>query len=106
MGDRVHFGQGVTLLTMDHEIGPAEERCGRLMTAPIRIDEGVWIASHVTILPGVSVGRGAVVAAGSVVATDVAPDTLVGGIPARVIRNLEEEAPPSMRRYRAEPAGG
>jgi maltose O-acetyltransferase len=104
IGNRVHFGQGVTLLTMDHEIGPAEERCGRLVAAPIRIDDGAWIASHVTILPGVSVGRGAIVAAGALVTADVAPDTMVGGVPARLVRSLDDDAPQSMRRQRSEPA--
>lgn len=106
IGNRVHFGQGVTLLTMDHEIGPTEERCGRLVAAPIRVDDGAWIASHVTILPGVSVGRGAIVAAGALVAADVAPDTMVGGVPAKFVRNLDDDAPQSMRRQRAEPADG
>ncbi len=104
IGDRVHFGQGVTLLTMDHEIGPAEERCGRLVAAPIRIGDGAWIASHVTVLPGVSIGRGAIVAAGALVTADVAPDTMVGGVPARLVRSLDDDAPQSMRRQRSEPA--
>lgn len=104
VGNRVHFGQGVTLLTMDHEIGPAEERCGQLVAAPIHIDDGAWIASQVTILPGVSIGRGAIVAAGALVAADVAPDTMVGGVPARLVRSLDDAAPPSMRRQRSEPA--
>jgi maltose O-acetyltransferase len=104
VGDRVHFGQGVTLLTMDHEIGPAEERCGRLVSAPIHIGDGAWIASQVTILPGVSVGRGAIVAAGALVTADVPPDTMVGGVPARLVRNLDDDAPPSIRRQRSEPA--
>lgn len=106
IGNRVHFGQAVTLLTMDHEIGSTEERCGRLVAAPIRIDDGAWIASHVTILPGVSVGRGAIVAAGALVAADVPPDTMVGGVPAKFVRNLDDDAPQSMRRQRSEPADG
>jgi tetrahydrodipicolinate N-succinyltransferase len=58
------------------------------VAAPISIGDGVWIGSRVTVLPGVSVGRGAVVAAGAVVTRDVAPDTLVAGIPAVVVKHL------------------
>jgi acetyltransferase-like isoleucine patch superfamily enzyme len=56
--------------------------------APITIEDGVWIASRVTLLPGVTVGTGAVVAAGAVVRRDVPPHTLVGGVPSRVLRDL------------------
>jgi maltose O-acetyltransferase len=106
IGDRVHFGQEVMLLTMEHDIGSEEERCGRLTTAPICIEDGAWLASRVTILPGVTVGRGAVVAAGAVVTTDVPPNCLVGGTPARWIRHLDDGAPRSVRRARARPARG
>jgi maltose O-acetyltransferase len=104
IGDRVHFGQEILLLTMDHEFGPREERCGRLTSAPIRIEDGVWLGSRVTILPGVTVGHGSTVAAGAVVTHDVAPNSLVGGVPAKVLRDLEDGAPPSIRRRRARPA--
>jgi len=104
IGSRVHLGQDVMLLTMDHEIESSDERCGRLMAAPIRIGDGAWIASRATILPGISVGRGAVVAAGAVVATDVPPDTLVGGVPARVLRHLDSTPPQSSRLSFAKPA--
>jgi maltose O-acetyltransferase len=103
VGNRVHFGQGVVLLTVDHEIGTREERCARRTVAPIWIGNGVWIASRVTILPGVSVGHGAVVATGAVVTADVPPDTLVGGVPARVVRHLDQDSPTSVRRRRADP---
>jgi maltose O-acetyltransferase len=98
IGSRVHFGHDVMLLTVNHELGRSGERCGRLIATPIRIEDGVWVASRVTILPGVSVGRGAVIAAGAVVVTDVAPDTLVGGVPAKVVRDLGSEGPPSSAR--------
>ncbi|HSJ66765.1 MAG TPA: acyltransferase [Anditalea sp.] len=56
--------------------------------APITIEDNVWIATRSIILRGVTIGKGAVVAAGSVVTKDVAPYTLVGGIPAKIIKNL------------------
>jgi maltose O-acetyltransferase len=88
----VNLGHAVTLLTIDHEIGNAYKRCGLSHSGPIVIGNGVWIASNAVILPGVTVGDGAVVAAGAVVTKDVAPNTLVGGVPARAIRELPEEA--------------
>lgn len=89
IGDHVQLGHDVVLLTIDHKIGPSGGRCGGQAAAPIEIGDGVWIASRVTILPGVSIGRGAVVAAGAVVSRDVAPNTLVAGVPARLVRDLE-----------------
>jgi maltose O-acetyltransferase len=103
IGDRVRLGHQVALLTVDHEIGPSEQRCGQVLVAPIIIGDGAWLASHVTILPGVSVGNGSIVAAGAVVTHDVPPNTLVAGVPARVVRNLAEDAPPvSRHRFTAE----
>ncbi len=88
-------------------MGPSEARCGRLVAAPITIGNGVWIASRVTILPGITIGDGAVVAAGAVVTRDVAPNTLVGGVPAKVVRDLDLDidfdAPQSVRRSRSQP---
>jgi maltose O-acetyltransferase len=103
IGDQVRLGQHVTLLTLDHEIGPPERRCGRLTAAPIEIGDGAWLSSNVTLLPGVAVGSGAVVGAGALVSKDVPPNTLVAGVPARVVRNLAHEATPSGRRQRASP---
>jgi maltose O-acetyltransferase len=99
IGSNVYVGHDVMLLTIDHEIGSSERRCGPHATAPVSIGDGAWIASRAVILAGVTVGAGAVVAAGAVVTRDVAADTLVGGTPARVIRSLEESQPLS-RRFR------
>ena len=59
--------------------------------ASIRVEKNVWIGSHVTILSGVTIGENAIVAAGAVVTKDVPAGTVVGGVPAKVIRRLEAE---------------
>jgi serine acetyltransferase len=98
IGNRVYIGHDVTLLTVDHEIGSTKQRCGGHDRLPIIIRDGVWLGSRVTILPGVNVGEGAVVAAGAVVARDVPPDTLVAGVPAEVVRELDLGVPSSIRK--------
>lgn len=90
LGEGVSVGHHSVLITTDHAIGPASFRAGTASVAPITIGDGAWLAAGVTVLPGVSVGAGAVVAAGAVVTKDVPPNTLVGGIPAKAIRVLEE----------------
>jgi maltose O-acetyltransferase len=105
IGSGVRLGHDVMLLTFDHDIGPSEYRCGRLVAAPIRIGNGAWIGSRATILPGVSIGDGAVIGAGALVTRDVPPNTLVAGVPARSVRDLDEAATPlSSRRARSVPA--
>lgn len=89
LGDRVWIGHHAVLITTNHEIGTEWQRCGGWKPSPIVIGNGVWIGARVTVLPGVTIGQGAVVAAGSVVTKDVPPNTLVGGVPAKVIRTLE-----------------
>ncbi|MBC8138483.1 MAG: acyltransferase [Fibrella sp.] len=88
LGNGVAVGHHVVIVTTAHEIGPPEMRSGRHLHKPVTIGDGAWIAANVTLLPGVTIGRGAVVAAGSVVTRDVPDNTLVGGVPARVIRKL------------------
>ena len=93
IGRRVTFGPDVMLLTTTHEIGGSAHRCADHVRAPIRIGDGVWIGARATVLPGVTIGDGAVVGAGALVASDVEPDTLVGGVPARRIRQLDADDP-------------
>ena len=88
IGDRVLIAAHVAITTRGHPIAPP--RFGVTVDAPIVIDDDVWIGTHATILPGVTVGRGSVVAAGAVVTTSVPPGVVVGGVPARVIREIDE----------------
>lgn len=89
IGDRVAFGHEVMILTDTHEIGDQGRRAGPLVARPVEIGDGAWIGARAMLLPGVRIGAGAVVAAGAVVTKDVAPHTVVGGTPARSIRELD-----------------
>jgi acetyltransferase-like isoleucine patch superfamily enzyme len=90
LGDDVQLGPGTSIITTTHEIGPAHDRAGPLVTAQVVIGSGCWLGANVTVLPGVTVGAGSVVAAGAVVTSDVPPNVIVAGVPARVIRKLAE----------------
>ncbi|HLG12638.1 MAG TPA: DapH/DapD/GlmU-related protein [Dehalococcoidia bacterium] len=88
IGDQVRFGQEVLVLTHTHFIGPAQRRAGALQAKPVQIGNGVWLGARVTVLPGVTIGDGAIVAAGSMVTQDVPANTLVGGVPAKTMKDL------------------
>lgn len=82
IGDNVSLSMGVWIWTMQHD--PQDpEFCGE--GGMVVIEDFVWLSCRVVILPGVTVGRGAVVAAGAIVTKDVPPYTIVGGVPAKKI---------------------
>jgi maltose O-acetyltransferase len=93
IGRWVTFGPDVMLLTTTHEIGGPGHRCAEHVRAPIVIGDGVWIGARATVLPGVHVGDGAVVGASALVMADVEPNTVVAGVPARLVRRLDTPAP-------------
>jgi acetyltransferase-like isoleucine patch superfamily enzyme len=78
LGERVMVGPKATFITVGHPVD-VEQRRLWLTGAPIDVAENVWIGAGATILPGVSIGRDAVIAAGAIVADDVAPGSLVAG---------------------------
>ena len=86
--DRAALGHEVMILTDSHALGPAGRRAGDLYARPVRIGAGAWLGARAIILPGVTVGPGAVVAAGAVVSRDVPANNMVGGVPARLIKEL------------------
>lgn len=87
IGDEVLIAPNVSLLSSGHPLEPFE-RTRRVTAAPIVIGRNVWLGVGSTVLQGVTIGADSVVAAGSVVTRDVPSATLVGGVPARVIREL------------------
>lgn len=87
IGDNVLIGSQTVLATINHSLLP-EERSNN-HPSPIHIGNGVWIGTHVTILPGVNIGDHAVIAAGAVVAQDVPADVVVGGVPAKIIKHID-----------------
>jgi acetyltransferase-like isoleucine patch superfamily enzyme len=82
--DDVLIGPKVNIVTENHPLDPANRRA--LISKPILIKRNAWIGAAATILPGVTIGENAVVAAGAVVSKDVPANTVVGGIPARHIK--------------------
>ena len=86
IGDGAFIGPMVVLATLNHEQDP--KRRGELIPKPIHIGKNVWIGAHATVLQGVMVGDGAIIAAGAVVKKDVPSGVIVGGVPAKMIKQI------------------
>lgn len=86
IGDGSLIGHNCIMATINHD--PEPSRRGSMTFKPIHIGKDVWIGANATITPGVTIGDGAIIAAGAVVTKDVAPRTVVGGVPARFINNI------------------
>ena len=84
--DGALLGHNVVLATLNHCMIP--EQRANLEPAPIHIGKNVWIGANAMVLPGVTIGDGAVVAAGAIVTKDVPANSIVGGIPAKKIKNV------------------
>lgn len=91
IGANAGLGVNTVVLTSDHDMGPPEARIGEWHHKPVTIGEGCWVGARCLILAGVTLGPGCVVAAGSVVRHDCAPNTVYAGVPARPIRELHED---------------
>ena len=87
IGDDCQIGHNVVFATLNHGLAPKDRKI--TYPAPIVLGKNVWIGSNATILQGVTIGDNAIVAAGAVVTKDVAANTVVGGVPAKFIRNIE-----------------
>lgn len=85
--DDVLIASSVSISTEAHPNEPNQRL--QLFTKPVHIKQGAWIGMGATILPGVSIGRNSIVAAGAVVVRDVPDDVIVAGVPAKVIKTLK-----------------
>ena len=94
LGNDVLIGPNVVMRASDHVIDSMEEpiREQGHTGGQIIVEDGVWLGANVVVTQGVRIGHGAVVAAGGVVTRDVEPDTLVGGVPVRLIRKRDRQA--------------
>jgi maltose O-acetyltransferase len=88
IGDNCAIGLGVKFITSTHDIGGSEKRAGRLYGLPIVVGDGCWFGSNVTVLPGVTIGNGCIIAAGAVVTKDCQPNGMYAGVPARRVKEL------------------
>lgn len=99
IGNNVRIGPYTLIMDSDFHDVYDPSRDGKV--GGVEIGDDVWIASKATILKGVKIGKGAIVSAGAVVTKDVPPFSLVGGVPARVIKYMKEPAAPEMTHYNA-----
>ena len=88
IGDDVLVGPQTIIATLNHD--PAPDKRGGMIPKPVKIENKVWLGARVTICPGVTIGEGAIVGAGAVVTKNVAPRTVVAGVPARTIRQIDQ----------------
>lgn len=91
IGDYVMIAPNTLITTVNHPMNPSGRRKHLGIAKPVTIGNDVWIGANVTILPGVTIGNNVVVAAGAVVTKDVPDNVLVGGVPARVIKEIEND---------------
>lgn len=96
LGDGVFISSNVVLSTVNHDFDPLKRSTA--YPSPIVIGNNVWIGASVTVVPGVRVGDGSIIGAGAVVTHDVPPNTIVAGVPARIIRPIRPGDRPRLRR--------
>lgn len=87
IGDGALIGHNVMIATLNHSQDPAHR--GDMIPLPVHIGKKVWIGANATILPGVTIGDNTIIAAGAVVTKDVKANTIVGGIPAKFIKEIQ-----------------
>lgn len=88
-GDNCMLGPSVHIYTATHPLHPVERHSGKEYAKPITIGNNVWIGGSSVINPGVTIGHNVVIASGAVVTKDVPDDVVVGGNPARIIKQIE-----------------
>ena len=90
IGNHVNLAQGITITALNHNFTDKEKRIDEqgISTSSVNIGDDIWIGANAVILPGVTIGHHAVIAAGAVVNKDVPAHTLVAGVPAKVIKEI------------------
>ncbi|MBQ9231810.1 MAG: acyltransferase [Prevotella sp.] len=93
IGSHVNLAQGITVTALNHNFKDTTLRIDEqgISTKPVVIGDDVWIGANAVILPGVTIGRHAVVAAGAVVTKDVPDNCIVGGVPASILKDLNPQ---------------
>ena len=89
IGDGTLIGPKTVIATLNHHQNPNKR--ANLIPKPVKIGKNVWIGANATILPGATIGDGAVIAAGALVSKDVEANTVVGGVPAKLIKQIQTE---------------
>jgi maltose O-acetyltransferase len=90
LGRNVSIGMGSYSLTGSHHVGGPDRRAEGITKAPVTIGAGSWLGARVTVMPGVTIGEGCIIAAGSVVTADTKPHTMCAGVPAVAQKDLSE----------------
>ena len=90
IGNHVNLAQGITVTALNHQFGQPDKLIADqgITTSPVVIEDDVWIGANAVILPGVTIGRHSVVAAGAVVTKNVPPYSMAAGVPASVKKNI------------------
>lgn len=91
IGNDCMIGPNTMITTVGHPLSPAKRRNHTGIAKPVTIGDDVWIGGNCTILPGVTIGNNVVVAAGAVVTKDVPDNCLVGGVPAKILKEIEDD---------------
>jgi len=90
IGDNVFIGPNCGIYTINHALLPEQRNIGIMQARPVTIGNNVWVGAGTIILPGVKIGEGAVIGAGSIVTHDIAPYTIAAGNPCKVLRPITE----------------
>ena len=97
IGKNCDLAPRVIIHVGSHEIGPSDQRAGKCLTGSVKIGDGTWIGVASTIIDGAEIGKGCVVAAGSLVKDKFPDNVLIAGVPAAIKKQLSQHCPLSSR---------
>ena len=90
IGDNVFIGPSCGFYTANHPLDYTNRNQGLEKALPIKIGDNCWFGANVSVMPGVTIGAGCVIAAGAVVTKDMPANSLIAGVPAKVIKTIEQ----------------